>query len=129
VRRFWKDVKRGGIDTISSNSSIDRSLEGFLHVPGLSGTLSRAFAQLPADCKIIFVYPYADDKLDFVGLAIGYLTWPRTVEKVGVQSGETFSGKVSEKVALVFYQLPPPFPGESRQALAPNLVLVEPPKR
>jgi hypothetical protein len=125
--RLWKDLHRRKPLTSSSTASLDRSLRDVFDVSELSAKLSRTFAQLPPDCRVIFVCPKTGhDSYDFVCSAIAYLTWPRKIEKVKLGPNESFAGGASEHTAVVFCKLPAPAGPGPRLTLAPDLVLLGP---
>jgi hypothetical protein len=125
--RLLKDLHHRKLKTSSSTSSLDCSLRDVLGVSELSAELSRTFAQLPPDCRVIFVCPKAShDNLDFVCYAIAYLTWPRKIEKVKLGPNESFAGGASEHTAVVFCKLPAPAGPGPRLTLARDLVLLGP---
>ena len=105
---------------------MDRFLEALLRVPQPSARVTETFAQLPADCRVIFVSPKNDDRWDFVYSAIAYLTWPRKIDKVELGPNEKFSGVASEHTAVVFCGLPAPVSPGDRWIIGPNLVLLGP---
>jgi hypothetical protein len=123
---LWSDLRRDGIPTPSPNASMDRFLEGLLQVPQPSERLNQTFAQLPADCRVMFVSAKNDDRCDFVYSAICYLSWPRKIDRVELGPNEKFAGVASERTAVVFCGLPANAGPTSRRLIGPNLTLVDP---
>jgi hypothetical protein len=127
--RLWKDIHREKIPTPSPTSSIDHRLEPVLNLAQPSATLTRAFAQLPADYSLVVVCPTAEDHWKFVGCAIAYLSWPRKIDIVRLGPNESFAGSVSERAAVLFCGLPAPLsPNVDRTPIGPKLVLLSPVK-
>ena len=125
--RLWKDLHHRKLKTSSSTSSLDCSLRDVLGVSEVSAKLSRTFAQLPPDCRVIFVCPKTGhDNWDFVCSVFAYLPWPRKIEKVKLGPNESFAGGASEHTAVVFCKLPAPAGPGPRSTLAPDLVLLGP---
>jgi hypothetical protein len=126
VPRLWNDVHREEIPAPSPTSSIDWMLEGLLHIPQPSETLVQTFAQLPADCRIIFVSPANDDHRKFVGSAVCYLMWPRKIGRVELGPNETFAGTATEHSAVVFCGIPPPIGKGTYHVICSDLILLGP---
>jgi hypothetical protein len=122
---LWSDLRHDRIRTPSPNASMDRLLEALLLVPQSSERLNQTFAQLPADCRVMFVSAKNDDRWDFVYSAICYLTWPRKVDRAELGPNEKFAG-ASERSALVFCGLPANAGPTGRRLIGPNLTLVDP---
>jgi hypothetical protein len=127
--RLWIDLHRAKIPVPSPTSSLDGRLEPVLQLVQPSATLTKAFAQLPADCTLIVVCPDDKDYWKFVRYAIAYLTWPRRIDIVRLGPNESFVGTVSERTAVLFCGLPAPFsPNADRTSIGPKLVLLSPVK-
>src|SRR5437879_6402090 len=123
--RLWRDLQREKIPTPSPMSSMDRRLEPVLNLAQPSATLTRTFAQLPADCSLVVVCPSAEDHWNFVGCAIAYLSWPHKIDIVRLAPNESFAGSVSEHAAVLFCGLPAPLsPNADRTPIGPKLVLL-----
>jgi len=124
--KLWSALRHDRIPTPSPNASMDRFLEALLLVPQPSERLNQMFAQLPADCRVMFVSPRNDDRRDFVYFAICYLTWPRKIDRVELGPNEKFAGVASERTALVFCGVPANAGPTNRRLIGPNLTLVDP---
>ena len=105
---------------------MDRFLEALLRIPQPSERLEQTFAQLPADCRVIFVSAKNDDRWDFVYSAICYLTWPRKIDKVELGPNEKFPGVANPQTAVVFCGMPAPISPGDRWVMGPNLILLGP---
>jgi hypothetical protein len=123
---LWNDLRHGKIPTPSPNASMDCFLEALLLIPQPSERLNQTFAQLPADCGVIFVSTKNDDRWDFVYSAICYLTWPRKVDRVELGPNEKFAGDASEHTAVVLCGTPTTAGPSNRWLIGPNLILLRP---
>jgi hypothetical protein len=127
--RFWHDLRRDVTPPMAPSSSIDRILGSLIPTPRPSETVMQAFASLPADCRVIFVTPYSDDRQDLPYSAICYLTWPRQFERVNPAESGKFIDAMSDHAALLFSGVTPPSGLDRRLVLGPKLVLIGPPIR
>ena len=124
--QLWSNLRHEKMRAPSASASMDLFLEALLRVPQPSTRIIEAFAQLPVDCRVIFVSQKNDDRWDFVYSAVAYLTWPRKIEKVELSPNEKFPGVGSERTAVVFCGMPAFITLSDQRVLGPNLVLVGP---
>jgi hypothetical protein len=123
---FFNNIATGKIISPTPNASTDGFLIPLLRVSRPSARLTQVFAELPANCSILFVSAQGDDRWDFVYSAVSYLSWPRPIDRVELQPNEKFGRAVADGTAVMFCGTPVAIDSRSRVEIGPSLVLLKP---
>ena len=106
-------VLENKIGPIEANHSTDSYLSGLTHVRNGSELFERVIETLPRDKSIAVFVDTGNSPSEFLGMLVGYLSWPRCVRIVRV-SPATYSNELSainpaSTSAVIFCDLKPPF--------------------
>lgn len=121
-------VMENRIGPAETNSSIDTYLRGLTGIEHGSEKLPEAFRHLGKEGRLIVFVRDENDQSQFLGMMIGYVSWPREVQIIGVP-GETVDKELANiqpgaVAGVVFCSVSPPAWLQNRLRLGSSIVLV-----
>jgi hypothetical protein len=121
-------VMENRIGPVETNCSIDTYLRGLTGIEHGSEKISEAFRHLGKEGRLIIFVRNENDQSEFLGMMIGYLSWPREIQIVKVP-GETVDKELANiqtgaVAGAVFCSVSPPPRLQNRLRLGSSIVLV-----
>lgn len=121
-------IKENGIGPIETNTSIDTYLRALTGIEHGSEKIPDAFRHLGKEGPLIILVRDENAQSEFVGMMIGYVSWPREVRVVKVTQAtvekEVADIKPASVAGLIFCSISPPVWLEERIRLGSDIILV-----
>ena len=124
----WPAIRENRIGPMATNRSIDAYLGALTGIEHGSEKLPDVFRRLGKDGSLVVFVRDENAQSEFLGMMIGYVSWPREVQVIKV-SGETVENELADikpnsVAGVVFCSVQPPTWLQHRVRLGSDMILV-----
>lgn len=121
-------VRENRIGPPQTNASIETYLSALTGVENGSEKFPDAFRHLDKDGRIIIFLRKDNPQSEFLGMLLGYISWPREVQLIKI-SGDTVDKEIVDikpgtVAGVIFCSVNPPSWLQNRVRLGSNIILV-----